>query len=183
MKKFLMTIAMAICVAGASFAQSFNIDAGVAMDYSDGYDGITFGGTIDFDYVLPANVAIFSNTTFTFGSEPKSAISEILGVGYRFGSTEKMYFQVGAGLGLVFFDHGDDSNSDSYSYSEEKASLYCEAGPGLAVKFAINFTDYIGMNFGVDAIYNPVKLWSDADSIDPESHLSLIPKVCAVFYF
>lgn len=181
MKKILMTIALAICTAFATFAEGPNLDAGIALDYSDGYDGITFGGAVNFDYEFPANVVIFSNTTFTFGSEPKSAISEILGVGYRFGSTEKMYFQVGAGLGLIFFDHGDNSNSDSYS--EGKASLYCEAGPALAVKFAINFTDFIGMNFGVDAIYNPVKLWSDADAIDPESHLSIIPKVCAVFYF
>ena len=182
MKKILIGIVLSICVSCISFAQSFNIDAGVAMDYSDGYDGVVFGGTVDFDYVLPTNAVIFSNTDFAFGSDlPKVAISEILGAGYRFTISEKFYFQVGGGLGFVFFDHGDDSNS--YSYSEGKASLYCEAGPALAAKFGVKFTDLIGMNFGFDAIYNPVKIWSDTDSIDPESHLSIIPKVCFVLSF
>lgn len=135
MKKTLIGIVLSICVSCISFAQSFNIDAGVAMDYSDGYDGVVFGGTVDFDYVLPTNVVIFSNTDFAFGSDlPKVAISEILGAGYRFTISEKYYFQVGGGLGF-------------------------------------------------DAIYNPVKIWSDTDSIDPESHLSIIPKVCFVLSF
>ena len=180
MKKIFVIIALAICTTFVSFAQSFNIDAGIALDYSDGYDEIAFGGAVDFDYVFPANVVIFSNTTFTFGSEPKSAISEILGAGYRLNLSEKLYFQAGAGLGIVFFDNGDDSSSYTYN----KATMYCDAGSALAVKLAINFTDFIGMNFGVDAIYNPINVWSDQDSsIDPESHLSIIPKVCAVFYF
>lgn len=183
MKKFLIGIVLSICVSCMSFAQSFNIDAGVAMNYSDGYDGVVFGGTVDFDYVLPTNVVIFSNTDFAFGSDlPKVAISEILGAGYRFTISEKFYFQVGGGLGFVFFDHGDDSNSDSY-YDPYSASLYCEVGPALAAKFGVKFTDLIGMNFGFDAIYNPVKIWSDKDSIDPESHLSIIPKVCFVLSF
>lgn len=84
------------------------------MDYSDGYDGIAFGGTVDFDYVLPANIAIFSNTDFAFG---------------------------------------------------------------------INITDNIGMNLGLDAIYHPIEVWADGDSIDPHSHLSVIPKVCFVLSF
>ena len=107
MKKTLIGIVLSICVSCISFAQSFNIDAGVAMDYSDGYDGVVFGGTVDFDYVLPTNVVIFSNTDFAFGSDlPKVAISEILGAGYRFTISEKFYFQVGGGLGFVFLIMG-----------------------------------------------------------------------------
>lgn len=183
MKKILMTIALAICTAGASFAQSFNIDAGVAMDYSDGYDGIAFGGTIDFDYVLPANVAIFSNTDFAFGSgSPNFVIAEILGAGYRFNLSEKLYLQAGAGLGVVFFDHNVDSIS---GVDGESDTMYGEFGPAIAVKFGIKFTETIGMNFGLDAIVHPVKIFHDNEDVglDPESHLSVIPKVCFVLSF
>lgn len=50
------------------------------MDYSDGYDGIAFGGTVDFDYVLPANIAIFSNTDFAFGINITDNIGMNLGL-------------------------------------------------------------------------------------------------------
>ena len=178
MKKILMTVALAICVAGAAFAQKFSIDAGVAMDYSDGYDGIAFGGTVDFDYVLPSNLAIFSNTDFAFGSgSPNFVIAEILGAGYRFNLSEKMYLQAGAGLGFVFFDHDVDSVPGVDGGSD---TMYGEFGPALAAKFGIKFTETVGMNFGVDAIVHPVKIFHDNEDIglDPESHLSVIPKVC-----
>lgn len=179
MKKFLMTIAMAICVAGASFAQSSNIDAGVVMNYSAGYDGIAFGGTVDFDYVLPANIAIFSNTNFAFGSgSPKFVIAEILGAGYRFNLSEKLYLQAGAGVGVVFIDY------NYVEFSRVHEIIYGMFGPALAVKFGIKFTETIGMNFGLDAIYHPIKVWQDG----PHSHvrrsfLSVIPKVCFVWSF
>lgn len=149
------------------------------MDYSDGYDGINFGGTVDFDYVFPANIAIFSNTDFAFGSgSPNFVIAEILGVGYRFNLSEKLYLQAGAGLGVVFFDHND------VEFSRVDEIIYVMFGPALAVKFGIKFTKTIGMNFGLDAIFHPVRIFPDEDeAVDPESHLSVIPKVCFVWSF
>ena len=185
MKKIIATIICAMCMVGFSFAEGLNIDAGIAIDYSDGYDGIAFGGTVDFDYVFPANVALFSNTDFTFASgSPNFAIAEILGVGYRFTLTDKLYLQAGAGLGIVFFDHDVDdvSGADIDGGSD---TMYGNLGPALAVKLGIKFTDMVGMNVGLDAIIHPVNIFKDNDdiSLDPESGLSIIPKVCFVVSF
>lgn len=145
MKKFLTAVALTICVACASFAQGFNVDAGVAIDYSDGYDDIAVGGALNFDYVFPAKVAIFSNTDFAFASgSPNFAIAEILGAGYRFTLTEKLYLQAGAGLGIIFFDQDGETASDTAS-----DIMYGNLGPAIAVKFGIKFTDMLGNEFRI----------------------------------
>lgn len=152
------------------------------MDYSDGYDGINFGGTVDFDYVFPANIAIFSNTDFAFESgSPNFIIAEILGAGYRFNLSEKLFLQAGAGLGVVFFDHNGASIPGAVGESD---TIYGEFGPALAVKFGIKLTKTIGMNFGLDAIFHPVRIFPDEDeAVGTECHLSVIPKVCFVWSF
>lgn len=188
MKKFLLAIALTVCATCTSFAQGFNIDAGLAADCAVGYESIAVGGTVGFDYVFSSKVAVFSNTDFTFASdEPNFVIAEVLGVGYRFTPTEKIYLQVGAGLGLVYYDQYQESGGTYYDsgsgqwidedIGEDRS--YGKLGPALAVKFGIKFTDMLGMNLGFDAIYHPVSFFEDKDeNIDPETHLSFIPKVC-----